>query len=275
MAKKKRLDILLFEQGYAESREKAKAIIMSGIVYVDNQKSDKPGTSYPEDCKIEVRGSTLKYVSRGGLKLEKAIEVFDIDLTDAVTMDIGASTGGFTDCMLQNGAKKVYSIDVGYGQLAWKLRQDERVVNLEDTNFRYVTEEQITDPIDFFSVDVSFISLKLILPNARKFLKNDCTAVCLIKPQFEAGRENVGKNGVVRDPKVHCEVIGNIIEFCLKNGFTVLGLDYSPVKGPAGNIEYLMYIKKSDEPVSMLQTDADTVVSISHEKLDKNSGEIQ
>lgn len=275
MAKKKRLDVLLFEQGYAESREKAKAIIMSGIVYVDNQKSDKPGTAYPENCRIEVRGNTLKYVSRGGLKLEKAMKVFDIDLTDAVAMDIGASTGGFTDCMLQNGAKKVFSIDVGYGQLAWKLRQDDRVVNLEDTNFRYVTDEQITEPIDFFSVDVSFISLKLILPNARKFLKDNCTAVCLIKPQFEAGRENVGKNGVVRDPAVHCEVIDNIIGFCLENGFSVLGLDYSPVKGPAGNIEYLIYIRKSEAPVSALEFDSQSVVSISHEKLDKNNGDYQ
>lgn len=265
---------MLYEQGYAESREKAKAIIMSGIVYVDNQRSDKPGTSYPEDCRIEVRGSTLKYVSRGGLKLEKAMEVFPIDLKDSVTMDIGASTGGFTDCMLQNGAKKVFSIDVGYGQLAWKLRQDERVVNLEDTNFRYVTDEQITDPIDFFSVDVSFISLKLILPNARTFLKDNGTAVCLIKPQFEAGRENVGKNGVVRDPMIHCQVIEDIIEFCLKNGFSVLGLDYSPVKGPAGNIEYLLYIQKSEEPVSVLGSDPRLIVEKSHEKLDKNNGDI-
>ena len=274
MAKKKRLDVMLYEQGYAESREKAKAIIMSGIVYVDNQKSDKPGTSYPEDCKIEVRGSTLKYVSRGGLKLEKAIDVFNIDLNDCVTMDIGASTGGFTDCMLQNGAKKVFSIDVGYGQLAWKLRQDERVINLEDTNFRYVTDEQITDPIDFFSVDVSFISLKLILPNARVFLKDNGTAVCLIKPQFEAGRDHVGKNGVVRDPQIHRDVIANVIEFCLDNGFSVLGLDYSPVKGPAGNIEYLLYIEKSNYPSAVPEIDPMSTVVRSHQQLDKNNGDI-
>lgn len=274
MAEKKRLDVLLYEQGYAESREKAKAIIMSGIVYVDNQKSDKPGTCYPENCKLEVRGSTLKYVSRGGLKLEKAIDVFGIELTDAVSMDIGASHGGFTDCMLQNGAKKVFSVDVGYGQLAWKLRRDERVVNLERTNFRYVTEEQITEPVDFFSVDVSFISLKLILPVARKFLKDNCTAVCLIKPQFEAGRENVGKNGVVRDPKIHREVITRIIDFCLENGFSVEGLDYSPVKGPEGNIEYLVYIRKSDTPSLDIGVDAALTVQASHLKLDKNSGDI-
>lgn len=268
MSEKKRLDILLFEKGFAESREKAKAIIMSGIVYVDNQKSDKPGTCYPSDCNIEVRGSTLKYVSRGGLKLEKAIDVFNIDLTDYTTMDIGASHGGFTDCMLQNGAKKVFSIDVGYGQLVWKLRNDERVVNLERTNFRYVTEEQITDPIDFFSVDVSFISLKLILPVARNFLKDGCTAVCLIKPQFEAGRENVGKKGVVRDPKIHESVISGIIDFTLENGFSVIGLDFSPIKGPEGNIEYLLYIKKTDNPQLEVVIDTETLVKLSHEKLD-------
>ena len=269
MANKKRLDVMLFERGLAESREKAKAIIMSGIVYVDNQKSDKPGTSYPDTCNIEVRGSTLKYVSRGGLKLEKAVEVFNLDLKGVTAMDIGASHGGFTDCMLQNGAKKVFSIDVGYGELVYKLRNDERVVNLERTNFRYVTEEQITDPIDFFSVDVSFISLRLILPVARKFLKDNGTAVCLIKPQFEAGRENVGKNGVVRDPKIHSSVIGGIIDFVLENGFSVIGLDFSPIKGPAGNIEYLMYIRKSDNPEIEVDIDIDNLVKLSHETLDK------
>lgn len=269
MADKKRLDVLLFERGFAESREKAKAVIMSGIVYVDNQKSDKPGTCYPSDCKLEVRGSTLKYVSRGGLKLEKAIDVFGIDLNGFTTMDIGASHGGFTDCMLQNGAEKVYSIDVGYGQLVWKLRNDARVVNLERTNFRYVTDEQITDPIDFFSVDVSFISLKLILPVARRFLKDNCTAVCLIKPQFEAGKENVGKKGVVRDPKIHKEVIESIISFVLENGFSVLGLDFSPIKGPEGNIEYLLYIKKTDTPIKEADIDIDALVKMSHQTLDK------
>lgn len=269
MSAKKRLDVLLFEKGLAESREKAKAIIMSGIVYVDNQKSDKPGTCYLESSIIEVRGKTLKYVSRGGLKLEKAIQVFGLDLNGKTTMDIGASHGGFTDCMLQNGAKKVFAIDVGYGQLAYKLRNDERVVNLERTNFRYVTEEQITEPIDFFSVDVSFISLKLILPVARNFLKENGTAVCLIKPQFEAGRENVGKNGVVRDSSIHTQVINGIIDFAVQNGFSVIGLDYSPVKGPEGNIEYLIYLKKSDEADILIDTNAESIVRLSHEDLDK------
>ncbi len=269
MSAKKRLDVLVYERGFAESREKAKVVIMSGIIYVDNQKSDKPGTAYSEDVKIEMRGNKLKYVSRGGLKLEKAIDVFKIDLKDKTTMDIGASTGGFTDCMLQNGAKKVYSIDVGHGQLDWKLRNDERVVNLERTNVRYVTREQVTDDIDFFSVDVCFISLSLVLPAVRPLLKDDCTAVCLIKPQFEAGRGNVGKNGVVRDKNVHKDVIRKIYEFCLSNGFDVIDLDYSPIKGPEGNIEYLLYIRKSDEPVAVSEIDIDAVVEASHLELDK------
>ncbi len=268
LAEKKRLDVMLFEKGLAESREKAKAIIMSGIVYVDNQKSDKPGTCYPDGVNIEVRGNTLRYVSRGGLKLEKAIDVFDIDLRDFVCMDIGASHGGFTDCMLQNNAKKVYSIDVGYGQLVWKLRNDERVVNLERTNFRYATEEQIPEPVDFFSVDVSFISLKLILPVAHKFLKDGCRAVCLIKPQFEAGKENVGKKGVVRDPKIHSDVINGVIDFALQNGFSAIGLDFSPIKGPEGNIEYLLYLEKSSTPILSVNVDAAELVKRSHEKLD-------
>ncbi len=271
LAAKKRLDVMLYERGLAASREKAKAIIMSGIVYVDNQKADKPGADYSEDVSIEVRGSTLKYVSRGGLKLEKAMEVFPITLDGCIAMDIGASTGGFTDCMLQNNAAKVYSIDVGYGQLAWKLRTDERVVNLERTNFRYVTSEQIPDEIDFFSVDVSFISLKKILPAARGFLKENGSGVCLIKPQFEAGRENVGKNGVVRDPKVHLSVIEDILAFAGEIGFEVLGLDFSPVKGPEGNIEYLMYIRKCDECTALSGIDAGDVVRRSHEELDKHS----
>ncbi len=266
---RKRLDILLVEKGLAESREKAKAIIMSGIVYANNQKADKAGTTYPDDISLEVRGNTLRYVSRGGLKLEKAVASFPIDLNGVTAMDIGASTGGFTDCMLQNGAKKVYSIDVGYGQLAWKLRNDERVVNLERTNFRYVTREQIPDEIDFFSVDVSFISLKKILPVARELLKDGGTAVCLIKPQFEAGRENVGKNGVVRDPKVHAAVIEDIVTFVSENGYSVLGLDFSPVKGPEGNIEYLIYIKKSDFPEITAEITPQELVKASHEKLDK------
>ena len=266
---KKRLDVLVFEKGFAESREKAKAIIMSGIVYVNNQKADKPGVSYDENLVVEVRGDSQKYVSRGGYKLEKAMKSFPITLTDKITMDIGASTGGFTDCMLQNGAKKVYSVDVGYGQLAWKLRNDERVVNLERTNMRYVTDEQVSDKIDFFSVDVSFISLKLILPVARELMSENGEGVCLIKPQFEAGRENVGKNGVVRDKNVHVAVDDMIIDFCLNNGFDVLGLDYSPIKGPQGNIEYLIHIRKSDNPELKTDVTAARVVEDSHIELDK------
>ena len=266
---KKRLDVLVFEKGFAESREKAKAIIMSGIVYVNNQKADKPGVSYDENLTLEVRGDSQKYVSRGGYKLEKAMNSFPITLENKVTMDIGASTGGFTDCMLQNGAKKVYSVDVGYGQLAWKLRNDERVVNLERTNMRYVTDEQVSDKIDFFSVDVSFISLKLILPVARKLMSENGEGVCLIKPQFEAGRENVGRNGLVRDKHVHIAVVDMIIDFCLNNGFDVLGLDFSPIKGPQGNIEYLIYIKKSDDPQMKISVTASQVVEESHAQLDK------
>lgn len=266
---KKRLDILVFERGLAESREKAKAIIMAGQVYADNQKADKCGASYDESVKLEVRGNVMPYVSRGGYKLEKAIKSFDLDLTGKIAMDIGASTGGFTDCMLQNGAKKVYSIDVGYGQLAWKLRNDERVVNLERTNMRKVTREQVPDPIDFFSVDVSFISLRLILPVARELTAENAQAVCLIKPQFEAGREKVGKKGVVRDPKVHEEVVEGIYNFCLDNGFDVLGLDYSPIKGPEGNIEYLIYLQKSDDPRALADITPHELTARSHEELDK------
>lgn len=266
---KKRLDVLVFEKGFAESREKAKAIIMAGQVYVNNQKCDKCGVSYDENLPLEVRGDTQRYVSRGGYKLEKAMNSFPITLTDKVTMDIGASTGGFTDCMLQNGATKVYSVDVGYGQLAWKLRQDERVVNLERTNMRYVTHEQVPDKIDFFSVDVSFISLKLILPVARELLSDNGEGVCLIKPQFEAGKDKVGKNGVVRDKNVHIEVVNTIIDFCLNNGFDVLGLDYSPIKGPQGNIEYLIHIRKSDNETLKNEVTAEQVVTDSHKQLDK------
>lgn len=266
---KKRLDVMVFERGFAESREKAKAIIMAGEVYVENQKADKCGQSYDENVKIEFRGNAPKYVSRGGLKLEKAINNFDLDLKDKVTMDIGASTGGFTDCMLQNGAVKVYSIDVGYGQLAWKLRNDSRVVNLERTNMRNVTREQIPDEIDFFSIDVSFISLKLLLPVARMFLSENAQAVCLIKPQFEAGRENVGKKGVVRDPEVHIQVVKSIYEFCLDNGYSVLNLDFSPIKGPEGNIEYLIHLQKSDNPRSFTDITPEELVKKSHLELDK------
>jgi len=269
LAEKKRLDILVYEAGLAESREKAKALIMSGIIYVDNQKSDKPGTTYPDTVNIELRGKGLKYASRGGLKLEKALKVFPIDMKDKIAMDIGASHGGFTDCMLQNGAKKVYSVDVGYGQLVWKLRNDERVVNLERTNIRYITKEQVPDELDFFSVDVSFISLCLVLPAARPLLRDGGQAVCLIKPQFEAGRENVGKKGVVRDKKVHADVIRKIYDFCLENGFSVLDLDYSPIKGPEGNIEYLIYIEKNDQPSAAKEIDIEALVNASHSELDK------
>ncbi len=267
MADKLRLDVALTQRGFAESREKAKALIMSGIVFVNNQKSDKAGNTVKPDDIIEVRGEALKYVSRGGLKLEKAVEVFSLSLDGYVCADIGASTGGFTDCMLQNNAAKVYSIDVGYGQLAWKLRTDSRVINLERTNFRYVTEAEVPDKLDFASVDVSFISLSLILPVLRNLLKADGTAVCLIKPQFEAGKEKVGKKGVVRDKSVHIEVIEKIIDIALQNKFSLLGLDFSPVKGPEGNIEYLCYLKKSDNPEILIDKTAERVVNDSYEAL--------
>ena len=262
---KKRLDVLVYEKGFAESREKAKAVIMAGLVYVDNQKADKCGASYDENANIEVRGSGLKYVSRGGLKLEKAIDRFGLDLNNKTTMDIGASTGGFTDCMLQNGAKKVYSIDVGYGQLAWKLRTDERVINLERTNMRKVTREQVPDDIDFFSVDVSFISLRLILPVARELMAEKAEAVCLIKPQFEAGREKVGKKGVVREPETHKEVLDNFVELAKQLQFTILGLTFSPVKGPEGNIEFLGHLTLADTPG--IQPDTADVVAQAHAAL--------
>lgn len=242
---KERLDILLVKQGLAQSREKAKAIIMSGNVFVDGQREDKAGATFDEDkVEITVKGNTLKYVSRGGLKLEKAIDNFGVNVTDKVCMDIGASTGGFTDCMLQNGATKVYSVDVGHGQLAWKLRNDERVVCMEKTNFRYLTRNDIEDDLDFASVDVSFISLTKILLPARNLLKDKGKMVCLIKPQFEAGKDKVGKKGVVRDEKVHIEVIEKIFDFIDILDFEFLALDYSPIKGPEGNIEYLIYIEK-------------------------------
>jgi 23S rRNA (cytidine1920-2'-O)/16S rRNA (cytidine1409-2'-O)-methyltransferase len=269
MANKIRLDVAVYEAGYAPSREKAKAIIMAGQVYVNNQKVDKAGTEIKLDDKLEVRGATLKYVSRGGLKLEKAMQEFPIALNNKICMDVGASTGGFTDCMLQNGATKVYSIDVGYGQLAWKLRTDERVVNLERTNFRYVTNEEVPDKIDFASVDVSFISLYHILPVLNKLLSDDGQAVCLIKPQFEAGKDKVGKKGVVRDLNVHLEVVEKIINLALENGFDVKGLQFSPIKGPEGNIEYLIYLCKSNEPTVDSCVDAKALVNQSHSELDK------
>ena len=248
MAKNKtRLDVALVEKGLAESREKAKAIIMSGIVYVNNQKSDKAGKDVSPDDTIEVRGKTLKYVSRGGLKLEKAMECFPISLEGKICMDVGASTGGFTDCMIMNGAVKVYSVDVGYGQLAWKLRNDERVVCMEKTNIRYVTPEDIADKIDFSSIDVSFISLTKVLLPVKNLLTDDGQIVCLIKPQFEAGREKVGKHGVVRDKAVHIEVIEMVINYAISIGFEILNLEFSPVKGPEGNIEYLLHLQKHIE----------------------------
>ncbi len=266
---KERLDVLLVRQGLAESREKAKAIIMSGQVFVDGQREDKAGSMFAEDkVKIEVKGKVLKYVSRGGLKLEKAMEVFALDLTDKVCMDIGASTGGFTDCMLQNGAKKVYAVDVGHGQLAWKLRNDERVVCMEKTNFRYMVREDIQDELDFASVDVSFISLSKILPPARELLKPAGEMVCLIKPQFEAGREKVGKKGVVRDAKIHLEVIEEVLAFAKEAGFSVLQLTFSPVKGPEGNIEYLVHLKKTDEDESEAVQPLE-IVKAAHETLDR------
>ena len=266
---KERLDVLLVNRGLAPSREKAKTMIMEGNVFVNNNREDKAGSTFPEDCQIEVRGKTLQYVSRGGLKLEKAMTHFGITLEGKICMDIGASTGGFTDCMLQNGAQKVYAVDVGYGQFAWKLRQDERVVCMEKTNIRYVTPEQIGDALDFASVDVSFISLTKVLGPAKELLKEDGQMVCLIKPQFEAGREKVGKKGVVRDKCVHEEVIEKVISFALETGFSIYNLDYSPIKGPEGNIEYLVYIGRSEEPKKEESVDIHAVVEAAHEQLDK------
>ncbi len=262
---KQRLDVYLVENGLVSGRDLAKSLIMEGKVYVNNQKADKAGEQVGEKDKVELRGETMKYVSRGGLKLEKAMAAFLIELKNSVAMDIGASTGGFTDCMLQNGARKVYSVDVGYGQLAWKLRTDERVVNMERTNIRYVTSEQIGEELDFASIDVSFISLKLVLPIAFNLLKDGGSLVALIKPQFEAGREKVGKKGVVRDPEVHCEVIENVTKFAQEIGFNVLGLEFSPIRGPEGNIEYLMYVRKEkDFTVVDLSDDIAKLVEKSH-----------
>ncbi|MBQ3563495.1 MAG: TlyA family RNA methyltransferase [Clostridia bacterium] len=270
MKEKLRLDTAVFEQGFCESREKAKALIMAGCVYVNNQKADKPGTVLKPDDTIEVRDNSLKYVSRGGLKLEKAMKNFNICLDGFICADIGASTGGFTDCMLQNGATKVYAIDVGYGQLAWKLRCDERVINLERTNFRYVTDEIVPDKLNFASVDVSFISLKLIIPVLKTFLADNAEAVCLIKPQFEAGREQVGKKGVVKDKSVHVKVVDEILNFIINDcEMTVLNLDYSPIKGPQGNIEYLVHILNNGIGENKAEFGANEIVAMSHNELDK------
>lgn len=265
---KERLDILLLKKGLAPSREKAKAMIMEGCVYVNNQKEDKAGTMFDPSSAVEVRGKVLKYVSRGGLKLEKAVEHFGIALDGKICMDIGASTGGFTDCILQHGAAKVYAVDVGYGQLAWKLRQDERVVCMEKTNIRYVSAGDIGETPEFASVDVSFISLTKVLPVARNLLAPSGEMVCLIKPQFEAGREKVGKKGVVRDKKVHLEVLERILSFTVQNGFEILNVDFSPVKGPEGNIEYLMHIRINEAGLQEEAADCTAVVEAAHAALD-------
>jgi 23S rRNA (cytidine1920-2'-O)/16S rRNA (cytidine1409-2'-O)-methyltransferase len=264
---KERLDQLLVQRNLAPSREKAKALIMTGNVFVDGQREDKAGSTFENTVSIEIHGNTLKYVSRGGLKLEKAMQEFDLTLEGKVCMDIGASTGGFTDCMLQNGAVKVYSIDVGYGQLAWKLRTDERVVCMEKTNFRYVTHEQVPEEIDFASVDVSFISLSKILGPAHELLAKEGQMVCLIKPQFEAGREKVGKKGVVRDKNVHLEVIENVIAFAKNLGFKILDLSYSPIKGPEGNIEYLLHIAKDTSDIEEREVTPREIVELAHGSL--------
>lgn len=263
--KKIRLDQLVFDLGLTESREKAKTTIMSGLVFVDGQRADKPGMQVAPDASVEVKGSALPYVSRGGFKLEKALKVFPINPAGKICMDCGASTGGFTDVLLKNGAARVYSIDVGYGQLAWSLRQDERVVNMERTNIRYISSEQVPEPIDIAVMDLSFISIKLVLPAVCALLKEGADIMCLIKPQFEAGREDVGKKGVVRDKAVHLSVIESVLQFAASAGLTVIGLDYSPIKGPEGNREYLCYMKKGsfDAP----EIDARAVVEASHECL--------
>ena len=265
-----RLDQYLCQHGLAQSRERAKALIMAGIVFVNEEKSDKPGNMIDEQAHVEVRGHDIGYVSRGGLKLEKAMQVFPVSPSEKVCMDIGASTGGFTDCMLQNGAKKVYAVDVGYGQLAWKLRCDERVKNMERPNIRHVTPEMLEEPVEFFSVDVSFISLKHIFPVAAAVTTADAQGVCLVKPQFEAGKEKVGKKGVVREAQTHREVLHQAISYALENGFSVLGLDHSPIKGPEGNIEFLMYVKKQGD-AQPSQEEIALVVEQAHQNLQVNA----
>lgn len=266
MKNKKRLDVLLTEQGYADTRSKAQAIIMAGLVYVDGQKADKPGVSYEDTISIEVRGETCPYVSRGGLKLEKALRDFGVKPDGYVCSDSGASTGGFTDCLLQQGASKVFAIDVGYGQLDWKIRSDPRVVVMERTNIRYVTPEDLGEPLDLSVIDVSFIGLEIVLPTIKTLLKPDCGQVlCLIKPQFEAGKENVGKKGVVRDAKIHKMVLDNFVNLVHTLGFAILGLTFSPVKGPEGNIEFLAHLTLADQPG--IQPDTEAIVAQAHETL--------
>ena len=265
--KKIRLDQLVFDLGLTESRERAKTTIMSGLVYVNGQKADKPGMQVAPDVSVEVRGSALPYVSRGGFKLEKALQVFPIDPAGKTCIDCGASTGGFTDVLLQNGAARVYAVDVGYGQLAWSLRNDPRVISMERTNVRYITAEQIPEPLDLAVMDLSFISIELILPAIYPLLKEDADVVCLIKPQFEAGREEVGKKGVVRDSAVHLRVIERILAFVPQIGFSAVGLDYSPIRGPEGNIEYLCHLRKGEHPAQL--PDPADVVKQSHQSLEK------
>ena len=263
--KKQRLDQLVFDLGYTESRERAKTTIMSGLVFVNGQRADKPGMPVSPEAKIEVRGEALPFVSRGGFKLDKALKAFPVVAEGKVCIDCGASTGGFTDVLLQHGAARVYAVDVGYGQLAWKLRTDDRVVNLERTNLRYLTREQIPEPIELAVMDVSFISIKLVLPAVKELLLPGADVICLIKPQFEAGREEVGKKGVVKDSKVHCEVIHNILDFAPRIGLSVQGLDYSPIKGPEGNIEYICHLKNGS--FDSASPDVEALVKASHEAL--------
>lgn len=267
---KSRIDVLLVEQGFCETREKAKRIVMAGLVFVDGQRCDKPGTGVAPDARIEVKGDDCPYVSRGGLKLQRALDRFGLDMAGLVCLDIGSSTGGFTDCMLQRGAAKVYAVDSGTNQLVWKLRSDERVVCMEQYNFRYADPADFADPMDFSCTDVSFISLKHILGPAAALLKAGACMVCLIKPQFEAGREQVGKNGIVRDPAIHRQVIENVLGYAADSGFSVLDLDHSPVKGTKGNIEYLVLLKKEDSPVCSVSAEQiKEVVQKAHESLDK------
>ena len=272
MAEKSRLDVLLYERGFVDSREKAKKLIKDGSVMINGKVQNKAGTTVSENDTVELCGELMPYVSRGGFKLEKAIDVFGIELNDCCCMDIGASTGGFTDCMLHNGATKVYAIDVGSGQLSHKLLSDERVINMEQTNFRYLSTDEVADEIDFASVDVSFISLRHIIPNLYKFLKNEACAVCLIKPQFEAGKDNIGKNGIVKDISVHKDVVVGIYRFAIESGFAVGDIDFSPIKGPKGNIEYLIYLKKSESEVTFDEQKISEIVRNSHSEL--NRGEI-
>ncbi len=275
---KERLDVLMVNRGLAESREKAKAVIMTGNVFVNDQREDKAGQKFPEEVCIEIRGKKLKFVSRGGYKLDKAIAVFPIELKNRICMDVGSSTGGFTDCMLQNGAAFVYAVDVGTNQLAWKLRQDERVRSMEKTNIRYVTPEDIGELADFVSIDVAFISLTKVLEPVKALMKEGASMVCLIKPQFEAGREKVGKKGVVRDPAVHREVIGNIISYAGSLGFAICGLDFSPIRGPEGNIEYLLYIKKENQEFEGISQEQEEeirqVVEVAQEHAVKHAGDL-